>query len=89
MNKFTCPICGFNNLDKPAWDPVEKTPGFDICPCCGCEFGYDDATPQAGERYRLSWIKKGAEWFVPHLKPSNWNLQEQLSRINIDLDKLK
>jgi rubredoxin len=46
MEKFTCPVCGYDNLDSPPYDDYD-IPSFDICLCCGCEFGYNDATPAA------------------------------------------
>lgn len=79
--RFKCPVCGFPALEEPAWDPETGSPSFNICPCCGCEFGYDDATPQARERYRQQWIDRGAPWFKPELRPVNWDLEEQLCGI--------
>jgi len=39
---FPCPICGFPDLDEPPYDSDGENPSFDICPCCGIEFGYED-----------------------------------------------
>ena len=88
LEKYTCPVCGFPNLDEPPWDPVTKSPSFDICPCCGFEFGYDNATPTAMKKYRLNWVKTGARWFLPNLKPPDWSLRQQLLNIDIDLENL-
>lgn len=85
MGNNICPICGYPNLDHPARDPDTKVPSFDICPSCGCEFGYHDATPHAEERYRRNWVQQGAPWFKPELKPLEWNLEDQLAQIGIDL----
>lgn len=39
--KNICPVCGFDGLDFKPYD--EKGFGtFEICPCCGFEFGCDD-----------------------------------------------
>jgi len=38
-----CPVCGFY-LDQAAW--VAELASFQICPCCGTQFGYDDHGPQ-------------------------------------------
>ncbi len=86
VQSYKCPTCGFPELEEPAWDPNTGVPSFDICPCCGCEFGYDDATPEARERYRKQWISNGALWFEPRLKPVGWNLREQLYGIGYPLD---
>ena len=88
MQRYTCPVCGFSELDQPPWNPHTGAPGFDICPCCGCESGYDDATIQAKEKYRKEWIRQGAIWFEPKLKPDEWDLSEQLRRIGVDLDSV-
>jgi hypothetical protein len=88
MEKYLCPTCGYPELNQPAWDIKTGSPSFDICPCCGCEFGYNDATPLAREKYRREWTHNGANWFKPELKPSNWNLKEQLNRIGVDLNDL-
>ena len=37
-----CPVCGYNALHEPAYDRFGCA-SFEICPCCGIEFGYDDA----------------------------------------------
>jgi hypothetical protein len=88
MNNLLCPVCGYPNLDYPAMDPLSGNPSFDICPSCGCEFGYDDATIQVKDSYRKRWIKNGAVWFKPELKPQNWSLRDQLELIGIKLDKI-
>ncbi len=53
MGTYLCPVCGFPNLDVPAWDLDTGIPSFNICPSSGCEFGYNDATPQAKENLGL------------------------------------
>lgn len=75
---FKCPTCGFPKLEEPAWDSDTGSPSFNICPCCGCEFGYDDATPHGREQYRRQWIDNGAPWFNPQKKPADWSLEDQL-----------
>jgi len=89
MRSYLCPVCGYPNLDEPAWDPNTGIPSFNICPSCGCEFGYNDATPQARENHLKNWVKQGAPWFRPELKPHSWNLKKQLEHIGVDLDKLE
>ena len=51
---------------------------FQICPCCGTEFEYDDATLSHAE-LRSAWIRNGAEWHsrVVH-PPLGWNPSMQL-----------
>src|SRR5205085_9679100 len=69
--KYTCPVCGYNGLDKPPAD-------YEICPSCGTEFGYNDAAPSA-IRKRLrqreltrQWIRSGMNWFDAGTQPANW-----------------
>ena len=88
MEKYICPVCGYPELSNPAWDIKTGTPSFDICSCCGCEFGYHDVTPHTKEKYRNDWVNNGANWFKPELTPLQWNLREQLVRIGIELDDL-
>jgi hypothetical protein len=68
---YTCPICFYDNLPRP---PV----AFTICPSCGTEFGYEDATRSHAD-LRQQWVVRGLHWFsqgTPH--PDNWNPWVQL-----------
>lgn len=75
-----CRVCGLEQ-DQPPWGDDGMTPSFDICSCCGVEFGYEDATLQGTQTYRQSWMSKGAPWFDPKLKPHEWNLEAQLQYV--------
>jgi hypothetical protein len=71
MIKFTCPVCGYNNLPDP---PVD----YEICPSCGTEFGYDDFT-FSHENLRRKWLTAGAKWHSRRISPpANWNPYQQL-----------
>jgi hypothetical protein len=65
----TCPVCWFSPLGYPARD-------YHICPCCGTEFGSDDAE-FTWEELRERWIALGMHWFFGE-PPINWNPQVQL-----------
>jgi len=73
-----CPVCGYNALKEPPDD------SFEICPCCGVQFGYDDASPMAAldvvrAGLRRRWIASGAKWFSRYVHPpAGWNYQDQL-----------
>ena len=70
---IACPVCGFPGLSRPA-------AGWEICPCCGTEFGYDDANRSYAE-LRRRWIEDGCEWFALSCPaPEGWNAQEQLEK---------
>src|SRR5688572_22740307 len=67
----TCPVCGYGGLPRPAV-------AYQICPCCGTEFGYDDARRSARE-LRALWVLQGMRWhsrIVP--PPVNWSPERQL-----------
>jgi hypothetical protein len=77
---YRCYVCGLEGLEPP-WGEDNCSPLHIICPCCGCEFGYEDSTPHSTKAYREKWLSNGAKWFRPKEKPENWDLQEQLSHI--------
>ena len=79
-DKYICPVCGFPDLDEPPYD--NGNPSYNICDCCGFEFGYDDGSEEMSfETYRKKWIDEGAKWFTKESKPNNWNLKQQLLNI--------
>lgn len=39
-NSFYCRVCGLY-LGYQPWGEDGKTPSYEICPCCGVEFGYE------------------------------------------------
>lgn len=105
---YTCPCCGWDNLDQKPYKrwpdrlPVDAMPpyedsfgaaSYEVCRCCGFEFGNDDnpgtATPESFESYRASWMRSGARWFSESLRPSSWSLDDQLGRAGIDPPRLE
>jgi hypothetical protein len=71
--KYTCPVCGYGDLTDPPMD-------YEICPCCGTEFGYDDVTV-THEELRQRWLIAGAPWFDHTAPPPpNWNPNVQLDK---------
>lgn len=75
--RYICRICGYR-LKFKIWGEDGKSPSYEICPCCGVEFGCDDYSPEAIKVYREKWIKSGAKWFNPNMMPNNWSLEKQL-----------
>lgn len=84
-NNF-CPVCGYPLGNYNPWGDDGKTPTFDICPCCGVEWGNEDYTTESRTEYRNKWLADGAKWFEPQKKPVNWNLEEQLKDIDHKTD---
>lgn len=66
-----CPVCGFAYLRDDAIN-------HGICPSCGTEFGYDDASI-SHEILRFEWLRSGATWFDNSVAPpKHWNAWEQV-----------
>ena len=64
-----CPVCYFPNMQYPAED-------YNICPCCGTEFGNHDDDYSLSE-LRDMWIARGCPWFFEN-PPIGWNASLQL-----------
>jgi len=79
-NLLNCRVCGLEQPEPP-WGEDGNTPSFNICPCCGVEFGYEDSTLITIRRYRDLWLENGAKWSVPKATPLKWNIEEQLRHI--------
>jgi hypothetical protein len=75
-----CRVCGLRQADPP-WGEDGRTPTYEICSCCGVEFGYEDSRPESVRRYRTEWIRKGAEWFTPQDRPAVWDMEQQFNNI--------
>ena len=79
---FTCPVCGSAELTTkpyehwpvedvealtPPYEDVLGRPSYEVCPCCGFEFGNDDnpgtAVAQSFAQYRAEWIAEGQPKF--------------------------
>lgn len=83
MNRYLCPVCFYPDLDEP---PGE----FNICPCCGTEFGVDDYSPRGispdviHRELRWQWVANGAPWFDPGTpQPEGWRGAEQIWRSEV------
>jgi hypothetical protein len=83
QNNFKhCRICGLlQDENEFPWGKDGTTASFEDCYCCAVTFGYQDCFLKGIKSYREAWIKKGAVWQVPELKPDNWSLEEQLKGI--------
>ena len=83
QEEFTCPVCGYAHLHRPAWN---ESPSFEICPCCGVQFGYDDSMiPHAV--LRQFWLSRGASWCSNFTKPPvDWSPFTQLQAAALHAD---
>ena len=64
-----CPVCAYPEMPYPPRD-------YNICPCCGTEFGNDDAIVSV-DNLRAQWLENGARWFYGN-PPLGWNPYLQL-----------
>lgn len=71
MNTDKCPVCYYQPLP---WPPED----YNICICCGTEFGFDDAD-LSFDHLRDRWIKSGMPWFSREFPPPDrWNPADQV-----------
>ncbi len=80
--KYVCPVCKFDGLSEPPYNSEGSGP-YEICPCCGFEFGVDDfgynSCKEAHAVWRKQWIDRGCLWqYSENKKPKDWDPVEQL-----------
>jgi hypothetical protein len=83
---YTCPVCGYPNLQEEPRGGEEIGGSYEICPSRGIQFGYDDEAGgdytrrlQLYKTWRQKWIDKGIPWhFAGVARPADWNPSEQL-----------
>lgn len=72
MNPNTCLVCGYSG------DPDFYPGDYNICDCCGTEFGYDDRV-LTHEQLRNEWIANDYPWFYSACPPpAGWDPIRQL-----------
>jgi hypothetical protein len=103
LMSFTCPCCGYASLSVPPYEKMSLPPwpdlgeppycvrfgqpSYDVCVCCGYEFGNDDepgtakAISFAG--FLEEWIQSGTHWFDESKRPAGWSLKRQLREAGI------
>lgn len=72
---YKCLVCGF---DQMPYSPDK----YHICPCCGVEYGVDDAF-ESHAAIRDEWLSVGGPWFSdvkPYVAPPNWDAWNQLDK---------
>ncbi|HEU4607158.1 MAG TPA: hypothetical protein VFS31_03550, partial [Chitinophagaceae bacterium] len=68
MKQHNCRICGLYFDDAP-WGDDNNSPTYEICPCCGVEFGDEDYILESIRKYRQRWINQGYNWFMSKRRP--------------------
>ncbi|RJF91153.1 hypothetical protein D3876_13560 [Sphingomonas cavernae] len=79
---FQCPVCGYRDEKLPSYDDDEETWYQEICPSCGTQFGYDDATISPTQ-LRSRWLASGAKWWSEGRPPADFDGREQLRRAGL------
>lgn len=77
---MNCRVCGFDQGLRP-WGKSGQSPTFEICDCCGVQFGYEDCLESGLRKFRQKWLANGANWFSPEIKPEGWSLEDQMKGI--------
>ena len=75
-----CRVCGLFHATPP-WGPDGHAPTYEICDCCGVEFGYEDHSPASTRSYRAAWESLGRQWARPSQKPPDWRWTDQARHI--------
>lgn len=82
--KHVCPVCGWPGLSEA---PRSASGGgsYEICPCCGFQFGVsDDDEGITDAEWRVRWIKAGMPWTSKaQPAPARWSAPRQLTRAKI------
>jgi hypothetical protein len=82
IGSYVCPVCGSNSLFGPAYDNP-GAPSYEICPCCGTEFGNDDFSV-SHEVLRQRWLDNGARWWSEvRPAPPDWSAAAQLKHAGL------
>jgi hypothetical protein len=74
------------DLDIPYSKHFGK-PSYEVCDCCGYEFGNDDdpgtAEGESFKKYREEWVAAGCKWFNEKKRPQGWSVEKQLEEGHI------
>jgi len=79
-NTHECRVCGCYSNTYP-WGEDGKSPSYQICSCCGVQFGKEDLTLESIKECREEWISKGGEWFTKNEKPEGWDIKTQMKNV--------
>lgn len=82
MNKFTCPVCGYNKLSEPPYDSLNCSLEV-ICRCCGTHFGCDDNDYDglSWAELRRQWLQDGCSFWMEKDQPLNWGMQSAYEQL--------
>lgn len=75
-----CRVCGYE-LPAYPWSDGGSAPSFELCPCCGVEFGYEDATADGVRHFRDRWLAAGSPWVDRRTPPDGLGVADRLERV--------
>ncbi|GHA65678.1 hypothetical protein GCM10009007_02900 [Formosimonas limnophila] len=82
MNNLNlCKVCGADFSPFFPWGEDGLSPSYDICSCCGTEFGYEDVSSTGILKARQTWIDLGMPWKDVRTRPKNWDSLAQLKKV--------
>ncbi|GGD98533.1 hypothetical protein GCM10011515_17970 [Tsuneonella deserti] len=79
---FVCPVCGYNDPACPPYADKQDEWYQEICPSCGTQFGYGDAS-LSHEELRRRWLASGANWWSPNPPPSTFDGMKELRQAGL------
>jgi len=81
-DKFKCRVCGLAQFPDLPWGENGKESSYEICPCCGVEFGHEDDGLLNCLRLRRQWVEdRHCGWWSPRLRPRDWDIPAQIRGI--------
>jgi hypothetical protein len=77
--RYICLVCGYPDLTNPYGDFFH--PSYEICPCCGYQYGYDDHF-RSPISWRTMWIDHDSmRWWAHGGPPESWEPHQQLKQL--------
>ena len=77
MVEGICRVCGLDEDDE-RWTGPDSAQ-YVICSCCGAESGVEDLDLKSVRGCRAKWIAAGCLWLSPEERPTDWQLDRQMS----------
>lgn len=76
-----CRVCGYEPVDPP-WGAAGHAPTYELCPCCGVEYGNEDYTQSSTIEYRDRWLSDGGKWMDERHPDDGLSTSARLERVS-------
>ncbi|PCJ21245.1 MAG: hypothetical protein COB02_01280 [Candidatus Cloacimonadota bacterium] len=91
---YKCLVCAWTGLEE---NPIKDLFSFEVCGCCGCQYGYDIKNLRDVITYREGWLLNSAPWFDNEInlekqennRPEKWSIEKAKARIKDHLSSMK